>query len=63
MSRQIVIHFDTVLEANAFEKGVEWVNDSSIEHQGYSNKGRSLLYTDEDGTNDTVIDYRKSKGE
>lgn len=64
--RKVTHLFDTVDERDAFEAGVDWVNDSALGPAEYFVSGDEasgitygLVYRDQDGDGDTVIDHQK----
>jgi len=65
MTRKITHLFDTQEEADAFEDGVEWVNDSAIKFVERFAAPRlhpdtyGIVYEDEDGDEDDIINHQK----
>lgn len=55
--------FSTPEEAVAFVIGVDWANDSALEHQGTHQRADhvEVVYTDEDHTSDATFDHRRNR--
>jgi hypothetical protein len=64
--RTVTHLFDTKPEADAFQEGVDWVNDSAITFSeefvsGEPGEGQTfgVVYTDDDGDEDVTFDHQE----